>query len=143
MGVYKCSMFCCTLLNVHSSIATILMEKRELIALLYLSSWCHVMVERLFLAVPRGCLRFVIVVFPDHTHLLFLEYSFLLMTFLVLLIWTQHPSVIASVPKILSLTISRMGCCMPILFCKHCKVSYLIVSMPYLCPLTYFQVFGT
>ena len=26
----------------------------------------------LFLAVPRGCLRFVIVVFPDHTHLLFL-----------------------------------------------------------------------
>ena len=31
------------------------------------------MVERLFLAVPRGCLRFVIVVFPDHTHLLFLS----------------------------------------------------------------------
>ena len=31
-----------------------------------------VMVERLFLAVPQGCLRFVIVVFPDHTHLLFL-----------------------------------------------------------------------
>ena len=29
------------------------------------------MVERLFLAVPRGCLRFVIVVFPDHTNLLF------------------------------------------------------------------------
>ena len=30
------------------------------------------MVERLFLAVPQGCLRFVVVVFPDHTHLLFL-----------------------------------------------------------------------
>ena len=29
------------------------------------------MVERLFLAVPWGCLRFVIVVFPDHTYLLF------------------------------------------------------------------------
>ena len=29
------------------------------------------MVEWLFLAVPWGCLRFVIVVFPDHTHLLF------------------------------------------------------------------------
>ena len=29
------------------------------------------MVERLFLAVPRGCLQFVIVLFPDHTHLLF------------------------------------------------------------------------
>ena len=45
---------------------------RELVALLNLSSWCLVMVERLFLAVPRGCLRFVIVVFPDHTHWLFL-----------------------------------------------------------------------
>ena len=65
-------MFCCTLLYVHSGIVIILMGKRELVALLYLSSWCLVMVERLFLAVPRGCLRFVIVVFPDHTHLLFL-----------------------------------------------------------------------
>ena len=26
------------------------------------------MVERLFFAVPWGCLWFVIVVFPDHTH---------------------------------------------------------------------------
>ena len=48
-------MFCCTLLNVHSSIAIILMGKIELVALLNLSSWCLVMVERLFLAVPRGC----------------------------------------------------------------------------------------
>ena len=72
MGVCNCSMFCCELLYVHSSIAIILMGKRELIALLNLSSWCLVMVEPLFLAVPRGCLQFVIVVFPDHTHLLFL-----------------------------------------------------------------------
>ena len=71
MGVCNCSMFCCTLLCVRSSIAIILMGKRELVALLNLSSWCLVMVERLFLAVPQGCLRFVIVVFPDHTHLLF------------------------------------------------------------------------
>ena len=71
MGVCKCSMFCCTLLYVHSSIAVILMGKRELVAFLNLSSWCLVMVERLFLAVPRGCLPFVIVVFADHTHLLF------------------------------------------------------------------------
>ena len=68
MGVCNCSMFCCTLLYVHSSIAVILMGKRELVALLNLSSWCLVMVERLFLAVPQGCLQFVIVVFPDHTH---------------------------------------------------------------------------
>ena len=72
MGVCNCSMFCCTLLYVHSSIAIILMGKRELISLLNFSSWCLVMVERLFLAVPRGSLQFVIVVFPDHTHFLFL-----------------------------------------------------------------------
>ena len=48
-----------------------MMGKRELVALLNLSSWCFVMVEQLFLAVLWGCLRFVIVVFPDHTHLLF------------------------------------------------------------------------
>ena len=71
MGVCNCAMFCCTLLYVHSIIAIILMGKRELIALLNLSSLCLVMVKRLFLAVPQGCLRFVIVVFPDHTHLLF------------------------------------------------------------------------
>ena len=52
---------------------TVLMGKRELVALLNLSSWCLMMVEWLFLAMPRGCLRFVIVVFPDHTHLLFLQ----------------------------------------------------------------------
>ena len=73
MGVCNCSVFCCTLLYAHSSIAIILMGKRERIALLNLSSWCLVMVERLFLAVPRGCLQFVIVVFPDHTHLLFFK----------------------------------------------------------------------
>ena len=74
MRVFNCSMFCCTLPYVISSIAVILMGKRELVALLNLSSWCLVMVERLFLAVPRGCLWFVIVVFPDHTHLLFFPY---------------------------------------------------------------------
>ena len=73
VGVCNCSMFCCTLLYVHSSIAIILMGKRELVALLNLSSWCLVMVEWLFLAVPWGCLWFVLVVFPDHTHLLFLN----------------------------------------------------------------------
>ena len=72
VGVCNCSMFCCMLLYVRSSIAIILMGKSELVALLNLSSWCLMMVERLFLVVPRGCLQFVIVVFPDHTHLLFL-----------------------------------------------------------------------
>ena len=57
-----------SILVLHSSIAIILMGKRELVALLNLSSCCLVMVERLFLTVPWGSMRFVIVVFPDHTH---------------------------------------------------------------------------
>ena len=72
VGVCNCSMFWRMLLYVHSSIAIILMGKRPLVALLNLFSWCLVMVERLFLPVPGGCLQFVIVVFPDHAHLLFL-----------------------------------------------------------------------
>ena len=47
-------MFCCALLCVHSS----------------LSSWCLVIIVWHFLAVPQGCLQFVIVVFPDNAHLL-------------------------------------------------------------------------
>ena len=60
------------------SIAIILIGKRELVTLLNLSSWCLVMVELLFLAALWGCLQFVIVVFPDHTHLLFFLPFFLL-----------------------------------------------------------------
>ena len=53
MGVCDCSMLCCTLLYVQSSIAIILMGKRELVALLDLSSWCLVMVEW---TLPRGAM---------------------------------------------------------------------------------------
>ena len=72
MGVCNCSMFCCTLLYVHSSFAIILMGKRDLVVLLSLSSWCLLMVVWLFLAVSWVCLWFVIVAFPDQTHLLVL-----------------------------------------------------------------------
>ena len=51
----------------------VLMGKRKIVALLVLSSWCLVIAEWPFLAVPWVCLRFVILVFPDHTHLLFLS----------------------------------------------------------------------
>ena len=51
----------------------------------------------LFLTVSRGCLQFVIVVFPDHTHLLFL----------VLITYWQKPALIvhadAVVPAVLIL----------------------------------------
>ena len=69
-------MFCCALLYVHSSFAIILMGERELVALLSLSSWCLVIAVWLFLAVPWVCLQFVIVVLPDHTHLLFFSHLF-------------------------------------------------------------------
>ena len=69
-------MFCCAFLCVRSGAAIILMGNRGLVALLGLSSLCLVMVEWLFLAVPWGCLRFVVVVFSDHTYLLFLWFKF-------------------------------------------------------------------
>ena len=43
-----------------------------MVSLLRLSCWCHVIIVWLFLTMPRVCLQFVIVVFRDHTHLLFL-----------------------------------------------------------------------
>ena len=63
----NCSMFCCALLYVHSSFAIALMGKKRLVALLYLSSWCLVIVVWLLVAMLWVCLQFVIVVFPDHT----------------------------------------------------------------------------
>ena len=70
----NCAMVCCTLLYVQSSFAIILMGKRELVALLSFSSWCLVNLVLLFHAVPWVCLQFVIVAFPDHTHLIFFLY---------------------------------------------------------------------
>ena len=66
------SVFCYALLCVHSSFALILKRRRKLIALLLLSYRCIVTINViwLFLTVTRVGLQFVIVVFPDHTHLL-------------------------------------------------------------------------
>ena len=50
-------------------------EERELVAKLSLSSWRLVIVVWLFLTVPWACLQFVIMIVPDHTHLLFLGVS--------------------------------------------------------------------
>ena len=52
-------MFCCMLPYVHSSIAIVLMGKRELVALLNLSSWCLVMVEQATDLVCKGMLLFI------------------------------------------------------------------------------------
>ena len=53
------------------SCAIILKRKRELSALLLFSYGCLVYVLWVFLTVPWVGLQCVIVVFPDHTHLLF------------------------------------------------------------------------
>ena len=76
VGVLCLSLFCYTLLCVHSSFAIILKRKRKLVALLLLSYRCIVTINVLwlFLTVPWVGLQYVIVVFPDHTHLLFVLY---------------------------------------------------------------------
>ena len=73
VGVLCLSLFCYALLCVHSSFAIILKRKRKLVALLLLSYRCIVTIKGLwlFLTVPWVGLQYVIVVFPDHTHLLF------------------------------------------------------------------------
>ena len=70
MGVLSLSLF---LFCVHSRFAIILKRKRMLIALLLLSYRCIVTVNAqwLFLTVLQFGLQCVIVVFPDHTQLLF------------------------------------------------------------------------
>ena len=61
-------MFCCTLLYVHSSFAIISMGKRELVALLCLSSWLS---HDCCVALPRYATGLSAVYdcgIPDHTH---------------------------------------------------------------------------
>ena len=59
--------FCCTLVYVHSSFCNHLDgEERS-------GCCCLVVVVWLFLAVPWVCLRFEVVVFPDHTHYFLLK----------------------------------------------------------------------
>ena len=73
MGVLFLSLFCCALLCVLSSFAIILKRKRELVAFLLLSYGYLVTVNFmwLFLTVPWVGLWCVIVIFHDHTDLLF------------------------------------------------------------------------
>ena len=73
LGVLCLSLFCITLFCVLFSFAIIMKRKRKLVALLLLSCRCIVTIKVLwlFLKVPWVGLQYVIVVFPDHTHLLF------------------------------------------------------------------------
>ena len=73
VGFLCLSLFYYVLLCVLSSFAIILKRKRKRIALLLLSYRCIVTINVLwlFLTVSWVGLQCVIVVFPDHTHLLF------------------------------------------------------------------------
>ena len=73
-------MFCYALICVHSSFAIILKRKRKLVALLLLSYRFidTINVLWLFLTVPWVGLQCVIVVFSDHTHLVYGRNSILI-----------------------------------------------------------------
>ena len=75
VGFFVCSMFCCALFCVLSSFAIILLVTIELVVLLFYfvpSSWCLVIDFVLWLS-SRCCglVCSIIVVIPDHTHLVF------------------------------------------------------------------------
>ena len=73
VGVLCLCLLCNALLCVHSSFAIILKRKRKQVTLLLLSYRRIVTINVLwlFLMAPWFGLRCVILVFPDHTHLLF------------------------------------------------------------------------
>ena len=76
VGVLCLSLFCYASLCVHFSFAIIFKRRRKLVVLLLLYNRCSVTINGLwlFVTVPWAGLQCVILVFPDHTHLLF-QYS--------------------------------------------------------------------
>ena len=77
------SLICYALICVHSSFAIIVKRKRKLVALLFLSYRCLVTVNVLWLFATMTWvgLQCLIVVFPDHTRLLFTVYYFCVPSF--------------------------------------------------------------
>ena len=74
VGVLCLSLFCYALLCVRFSFVISLKRKRKLAASLLLSCRCIITINDLwlfFLTVPWFGLQYVVVVFPDHTHLPF------------------------------------------------------------------------
>ena len=71
MSVLCLYLFCYALICVYSSFAILLNRMRKLVALLLLSNICIVTINVLwlFITVPWVGPQYVIVVFPDHTHL--------------------------------------------------------------------------
>ena len=116
VGVLCLYLFCYALLCVHSSFAIILKEKRKLVALLLLSYRCIVTINVLwlFLTVPWVGLQCVIVVFPDHTHLLLDRSKFRRSVITVDLSMTCTPTVLLAI-KCLVIDFSSLGSSTPLL----------------------------
>ena len=90
-------MFCCALVCVHSSFVIILMGKRVLAYLLCLSIWCLVIVVWLFLKMPRVCLQFVIMAFPDHTQYFRIAYQLYLYTLCTIFFAYDYTSLLCTI----------------------------------------------
>ena len=71
VGVLCLSLFWYALICFHFSFAIILKRKRKLVTLLLLSNMCIVTINvlLLYLTVSLVGLQYVLLVFPDHTHL--------------------------------------------------------------------------
>ena len=101
VGFCVCSLFWYALLSVLSTFVIILLRKRELIAILYLSSCClmTLSVLWLFCTATWVCLLCVIVVFPDHTHFLFGSVNLIYDTYLLQMQKKVHYSIKTRAPK--------------------------------------------
>ena len=75
VGVLCLSLFCYASLCVNCCFAIILKRKGKRVALPLLFYRCIVTIDALWLFLTVQCvdLQYVIVVFPDHTHLLFFQ----------------------------------------------------------------------
>ena len=75
VGFCNCSIFCCALLYFHSSFAITFMGKRELISFRFCLPGILRLLSDSSSQYQVFFLQFVIVVFPYHTHLLYLLFK--------------------------------------------------------------------
>ena len=120
------SLFCYALLYVLSSFAIILMGKRELMALLSLSSLCLVIVVWLLLSVSLVCQQVVIVVFSGHIHLLFLNTCMLRIRSFAL-VWNQSTRQ-AILVKRKNYKLFKMTLKHKIDFALECHLQYYVIN---------------
>ena len=92
----------------HYFVPFLVLQSSSLAALLLLSYGCLVTVNVLWLfhRLPRVGLKCVIVVFPDHTHLLFIYTSILFLIYFPIIPWTQNSEQVQSIYRFTNTFIS-------------------------------------